>query len=119
MKETLSGGILHLRVTPAQMNRLRSGAALTGKPLADYVRGLIDDALNLSEQIVELRSIILDYQSQGAATEAASPNTAATAVVQSASVETLLLLRQLVKPEHTRAAHADLARLSIPPIPLA
>lgn len=118
MKETLSGGILHLRVTPAQMNRLRSGAALTGKPLADYVRGLIDDALNLSEQIVELRSIILDYQSQGAASEVASPNTAA-AVVQSASVETLLLLRQLVKPEHTRAAHADLARLSIPPIPLA
>lgn len=110
--ETLSGGILRLRVTSSQMHRLRAAAATECQPLADYVRGLLDQNLYIRDELASLRRIILEQVGQS---NQISPAVPIDGAIDSAAIETLLLLRQLVRPENLRVAHADLTRLGLTP----
>lgn len=111
VREPLSSGPLRIRVTPSQMHRLQAGAAAEGIPFADFVRGLLDRNLRIHEELVNLRRIILDQGGQN--NEAPTPTPGDAAHV--AAIETLLLLRQLVRPENIRATHTDMVRLHLSP----
>jgi hypothetical protein len=91
---------------------LKTGSAAEGIPFADYVRSVLDENLDIREELVNLRRIILD---QGTRQAHPLPSSGLDSSIDTAAIEALLLLRQLARPENIRAAHADMARLELTP----
>lgn len=114
--ETLSGGTLRIRVSPSLMTKLQSAAAMDGRPFPDFVRSLLVEGVDIRDELTNLRRIILDRESPHETSD--RPDQQVDQQTQAAVLETLLLLRQIVTPEHLRAAHADLRRSSVSPISL-
>ncbi|MGS1117390.1 hypothetical protein [Castellaniella sp. UC4442_H9] len=111
--EILSCGPLRVRVTPSQMHRLKAGAEMEGIPFADFVRGVLDQGLGIREELTNLRRLIVAHDDSPASPVVAGADHMTHAV----AVETLLLIRQLVRPENLRAVRADLSRLGLTPFP--
>lgn len=89
---------------------------MDGRPFPDFVRSLLDEAVGIHEELTNLRRIILDRSDQQGRPEV--PERQQDQQINAATFEILLLLRQIVSPEHLRAAHSDMRRSAMSPVSL-
>lgn len=92
MTEPLSE-LLRLRITPSQRQHLSEAAALAGISSSEYARQLLTSSQSVQSALVSLRHALETLLDQH------SPAT---------QMETLMLLRTLVRPEQVNQVHKSM-----------
>ncbi|MBL8586011.1 MAG: mobilization protein [Bradyrhizobiaceae bacterium] len=109
---------INLRLSIDRKRQYEDDAARRGMPLTTYLRRRLEDGDQVSEQLAELRRLILDAQSGPTSHEDSPAGEAApdpSGVPSTAMlVEVLLLLRSVVDADKLRMVHGELRRQGLP-----